>query len=144
MIFEPPKIKSVTGSIVSLSICHEVMGSDAMILVLWMLSFKTTCSLLLSPGSWYTQGFACVVQESAPPVLCKFWWLYGRVNGDLLQEGLYHTWVYGTQGPAPATVPCWPILPQERLKYSSVSVSVVSLGPGVHKVYLSHFRCRCN
>ena len=25
------------------------------------------------------------------PVLCKFWWLYGGVNGDLLQEGLCHT-----------------------------------------------------
>ena len=30
---EPKKIKSVTGSIVSPSICHEVMGLDAMILV---------------------------------------------------------------------------------------------------------------
>ena len=33
VILEPPKIKSVTVSIVSLSICHEVMGPDAMILV---------------------------------------------------------------------------------------------------------------
>ena len=32
-ILEPKKIKSVTGSIVSPSICHEVMGLDAMILV---------------------------------------------------------------------------------------------------------------
>ena len=32
-ILEPPKIKSVTVSIVSPSICHEVMGLDAMILV---------------------------------------------------------------------------------------------------------------
>ena len=31
--FEPKKIKSVTVSIVSPSICHEVMGQDAMILV---------------------------------------------------------------------------------------------------------------
>ena len=31
MILEPPKIKSVTVSIVSPSICHEVMGLDAMI-----------------------------------------------------------------------------------------------------------------
>ena len=23
------------------------------------------------------------------PILCKFWQLYGGVNGDLLQEGLY-------------------------------------------------------
>ena len=32
VILEPKKIKSVTVSIVSLSICHEVMGPDAMIL----------------------------------------------------------------------------------------------------------------
>ena len=31
MILEPKKIKSVTVSIVSPSICHEVMGLDAMI-----------------------------------------------------------------------------------------------------------------
>ena len=40
VILEPKKIKSVTASIVSPSICHEVMGLDAMILVFWMLSFK--------------------------------------------------------------------------------------------------------
>ena len=32
VIWEPRKIKSVTVSIVSPSICHEVMGPDAMIL----------------------------------------------------------------------------------------------------------------
>ena len=30
VILEPKKIKSVTGSIVSPSICHEVMGPDTM------------------------------------------------------------------------------------------------------------------
>ena len=34
VILEPKKIKSVIVSIVSPSICHEVMGPDAMILVL--------------------------------------------------------------------------------------------------------------
>ena len=34
VILEPPKIKSVTVSIVSPPMCHEVMGPDAMILVL--------------------------------------------------------------------------------------------------------------
>ena len=33
VILEPPNIKSLTVSIVSPSICHEVMGLDAMILV---------------------------------------------------------------------------------------------------------------
>ena len=45
VIWEPPKIKSVTVSTVSPSVCHEVMGPDAMILVFWMLSFKPTVSL---------------------------------------------------------------------------------------------------
>ena len=40
VILEPKKIKSVTVSIVSLSIGHEVMGPDAMISVFLMLSFK--------------------------------------------------------------------------------------------------------
>ena len=43
--FEAPKKKSVTVSILSLSICHEVMGPDAMIFVFWMLSYKSTFSL---------------------------------------------------------------------------------------------------
>ena len=45
MILEPKKIKSVTVSIASPSICHEVMGLDVMILVFWMLSFKPTFPL---------------------------------------------------------------------------------------------------
>ena len=45
LILEPFKIKSVTVSIVSPSICHEVMGQDAMILVFCMLSFKSAFSL---------------------------------------------------------------------------------------------------
>ena len=34
VILDPRKIKSVTISIVSPSICHEVMGPDAMVVVL--------------------------------------------------------------------------------------------------------------
>ena len=45
VILEPPKIKSATVSTGSPSICHEEMGPDAMILVFWMLSFKSTFSL---------------------------------------------------------------------------------------------------
>ena len=45
VIWEPKKIKSVTVSIVSPYICHEVIGPDAMILVFLMLSFKPTFSL---------------------------------------------------------------------------------------------------
>ena len=45
VILEPKKIKSLTVSIASLSICHEVMGPDTMILVFWMLSFKLAFKL---------------------------------------------------------------------------------------------------
>ena len=38
VILEPQKIKSATASTYSLSICHEEIGLDAMILVVLMLS----------------------------------------------------------------------------------------------------------
>ena len=46
VILEPKKIKSITVCIFSSSICHEVMGSDVLIFVFWMLSFKPAFSLL--------------------------------------------------------------------------------------------------
>ena len=58
-------------------------------------------SLLLFPGSWCTQGSICAHQESVSPVLSKFWWFCGGVNGDLLQEGLCHIQVYCTKSPCP-------------------------------------------
>ena len=54
MILEPPKIKSLTVSTVSPSICHEVMGPDARILVFWMSSFKPTFH---SPLSLSSRGY---------------------------------------------------------------------------------------
>ena len=48
VILEPTSIKPAT---VSPSICHEVMGTNAMILVFWTLSFKPTFHSALSPSS---------------------------------------------------------------------------------------------
>ena len=45
VILETKKMKSLTVSIVSPCICHEVMGLDAMIFVFWILSFKPAFSL---------------------------------------------------------------------------------------------------
>jgi len=61
-------------------------------------------SLLLSPGSLCTRFCLC------PPrvyfqVLCKFWQLWGGVNGDLLQEGLCHNQVCCIQSPCPCGSP---------------------------------------
>ena len=66
VILEPKEIKSLTGSIVSSSACHEVMGLDAMIFIFWMLcssqlfhsplSVSSRCSLVplcFLPLRWY-------------------------------------------------------------------------------------------
>ena len=45
VILETKKIKSVTVSIFSPSICHEGIGLDGMVLVFWMFSFKSAFSL---------------------------------------------------------------------------------------------------
>ena len=45
VILEPKKIKSATVSTYSPSICHKVLGLDAVILVFWTLSFKPAFSL---------------------------------------------------------------------------------------------------
>ena len=60
-------------------------------------------SLLLSPRSWCAQVSVCALQES--PVLCKFWKLYGGVNGDFLQKSLCCTQVCCIQTPCPCSSP---------------------------------------
>ena len=51
VILEPPKIKSVIVSIVSPSICHEVMGLDAMILIFGIFSLSQLFHFPLSLSS---------------------------------------------------------------------------------------------
>ena len=53
VILEPKKIKSVIVSSFSPSICHEVMGSDAMIFIFGMLSLS---QLFHSPLSLSSRG----------------------------------------------------------------------------------------
>ena len=45
VVLEPKKGKSLTASTFAASICHEVMGLDAVILVFLILSFKSAFSL---------------------------------------------------------------------------------------------------
>ena len=81
--FGASKIKSLTVSIVSPSICHEVMGSFAMILVFWMLSFKPTFTLLfhfhqeasvMAMCRWKVGLFCPPPKKALPWVWC--WWEY--------------------------------------------------------------------
>ena len=52
VILEPKKLKSVTVSIVSLSICHEVIGPDAMIFFFFFnFIFKLYIIVLVLPNS---------------------------------------------------------------------------------------------
>ena len=61
-------------------------------------------SMLLCLGSWCTRFCLCPPRVYSP-VLCKFWQLYGGVNGDLLQDGLCQTQVCCTQSPCPCGSP---------------------------------------
>ena len=75
VILEPKKIKSDTVSTFSPSICHEVIGLDAMILVFWMLIFKPAFSLfsftfikkLFSSSSFRRKWSRSVVSDSLRP-----------------------------------------------------------------------------
>ena len=83
--------------------CSRPQQTDASARDSWTLRAslgQVSCGVtaLLSWVLVYT-GFVCALQESVSPVLCKFWWFYGEVNGDLLQEGLCHTQVCSTQSP---------------------------------------------
>ena len=109
MILEPKKIKSVTVSIVSPSICHEVMGLDAMILVFWMFSFRPTFSLSsftfikrlfssssLSSDSLWLHGLYCPWNSPSQNT--------GVGNPSLLQG------IFPTQGSNPGLSHCRQIL----------------------------------
>ena len=75
VILEPKKIKSLTVSIISPSICHEVMRPDAMILVFWMLSFKPAFSLSSSFSSrdfHFRSLFKCHLSETSSGLFLLF------------------------------------------------------------------------
>ena len=94
-------------------------------------------SLLLSPGSWCTQGPVCALQESISQSCVSsgssvVGLMRPPARGLMPYPSLLH----------PEPLPLWRstadlVPPQERLKHSFVPVSVGSLGPGVHKVCLS-------
>ena len=69
VILEPKRRKSITASTFSPSVCHEVMGPDAIILVFWMLSFKPAFILLFHPssrGSLVSLHFSAIRVVSSP------------------------------------------------------------------------------
>ena len=75
----------------------------------WTLTEKSgsVCCGATASFSWVLvhTGFCLCPPRVCFPVLCKFWRLYGGVNGDLLQEGLCHTQMCCTQSPCPCGRP---------------------------------------
>ena len=76
----------------------------------WTLTAKSgsvSCGVTAPFSSVLVHTRFCLCSpEPVSPVLCKFWQLYGGVNGNVLQEGLCHTRVYCPQSPTPAAVHC--------------------------------------
>ena len=74
VILETKKMKSVTVSIVSPSVCHEVMGPDAMILVFLILSFKPAFSFfhLYQEALWFLFTFCHWSVSSTYPRMLIF------------------------------------------------------------------------
>ena len=86
VILEPKKIKSVTVSIFSPSICHEVMGPDALILVFWMLSFQPDFSL--SSYTFIKRLFSSSLLSAirvVSSVYLRFSW-----KSDIIEHNLLH------------------------------------------------------
>ena len=75
-ILESRKIKSVIVSIVSPSICHEVMRLDAMILGFWMLSFKQLFHSPFSPSSRVSLVPLCFLPSGWCPLPIWGYWYF--------------------------------------------------------------------
>ena len=100
----------------------------------WVSLLWGRCSFLMGPCA---QGSVCALQESVSQSCVSS----GRPMVGLMATSSKRAYAIprsaAPRAPTPLTGHCWPVPPQETPKYSSVSVSVGSLGPGVHKVCLS-------
>ena len=116
--------------------CNRPPPTHASTIDSWTLAGKSG-SVSCGVTAHFSWVLVCTGFSLCPPRvcfhrLCKFWWLYGGVIGDLLQEGLCHTQVQGTQSPFPKTGHRWPSPPQETLKHSNVGLAQCLWGLLVH------------
>ena len=126
----PPTLHQVTADP---CLCWRFLDTHGQV---WVCSLWGYCSILLSPGE---HKVLFMPSKSLFSQSCKFWWLYGGVNGDLLQEGLCHTQVSCTQSPCPY---CSPLLThtssgdtQTQFCLSLCAVSGSWCGQGVFQLY---------
>ena len=118
-------------------LCQRLLDTRGQV---WVSHFCGHCSFLLGPG---------VYKVLFVPSKCLFPQSYVSSHGSIGGINLVGLMVTSSKrayaiprsaaprAPAPAVGHCRPVPPQETLKHSSGSVSVGSLGLGVHKVCLS-------
>ena len=94
--------------------CHDTHRQ------VWVSLLWGHCSFLLGPG---VLKVLFVPSKSQFPVLCKFWPLCGRVNGDLLQEGL----AIPKEGTQPCPSERDPVSPSVSLFHQEAPISPLSL-----------------
>ena len=92
VILEHKKIKSVTVSIVSPSICHEVMGPDEMIFVFWMLSVQPSFSF--SSFTFIKTLFSFSSLSAIRVVSSAYCWYFHQQSWFqlVLHPGQHFTW----------------------------------------------------
>ena len=100
----------------------------------WVSLLWDHCSFLLGPGA---QGSICALQGSISQSCVSS----GGSLVGLVVTSSKTAYAIPKSAAARASVPVavhyWPVPPQEMLKHCSVSVSVVSLGPGAPKICLN-------
>ena len=87
VILEPKNTKSDTVSIVSPSICHEVIGPDAKILIFWMLSFKPLSSFTFIKSLFSSSSLSAIRVVSS--VYWHYWYFF--------QQSLFHLVLHPAQ-----------------------------------------------
>ena len=91
VILESPQIKFVTVSIVCPFICHEVIGSDAMILVFWMLNFKPAFSLSsFTFIKWLFSSSSCSAIRVVYSAYLRFWYFSQQSWFQLVRLPVWH------------------------------------------------------
>ena len=131
----PPALQQATANS---HLCRRLLDTHGQV---WVSLLWGHCSFLLV---LVCTRFCLCPPRVCFPVLCKFWWLYGGVNGNLLQEGLCHTQVCCTQSPCPRGRPLLTHISAgdtQTLKSMSGSVSVGT--PGVQKVLFEPSKHLC-
>ena len=87
VILEPKKIKSVIVSTFFPSVCHEVMGLNAMIFIFWMLSFKPLfllSSFTLSAIKAVSSALSEVADISLGSLDSSLWFIQLGILHDVL------------------------------------------------------------